>query len=199
MNKKYQQKRNLKDDKPGTLCPELPEFQAGDPAPGAVVYRWFDPEGNYLGWCSYDDGRKFIYGKLYYKTKGQYQTKTKRSITTSNARMIRIVEKATGNLALYAACRVITEKDLIDLDDKVALIKSSRAAIQDFDMNHYNFSMYPNEHKLIPVTMQRKVENDMKEFLKSKKEEILGYLNTYEATLAEQRSDEVAIGVPIDI
>ena len=199
MNKKYQQKRNIKDVKPGLLCPVLPGFAEGDPAIDTTVYRWFDPEGKYLGWCSDNDGRKFLYGKLYYKTKGVYQTKTKRSLMTRDARLIHVNEKVTGKLALYGVRRTIVQADLVDFDDKIALITASRTAIQDFEMSRYNYTQFPNNYQVIPIAMRRKFEKDMDEFLLSKKKELIDYLNTYESSLTEQRRDEVSLGILIDI
>ena len=197
--KKYQQQRNVSGEKKGTLCPFQPEYAAGDPATGVVVYRWFDTEGKYLGWCDFTTGRKFLYGKLYYQSKGKYQTKTRKSLGSSHAKKIFIYEKGTDNLALYGVSRVITQEDLIDLSDKTALIKVTRDAIKSFQMCAYNFQEYPNKYQVIPLTMRRKFEADIKEFLASKKQELIAYLDDYEKVLTAQRADEVNTGIPIDI
>ena len=196
--KKYQQQRKLDNIKKGALCPFQPEYAAGDPAVDTTVYRWFDTDGKYLGWTSFENGRKFLYGKLYYKSKGKYQTKTRNSFRYK-AKMIYIYEKGTDNVALYGALRAITKEDLVDLNDTTALIKATRDAINGFGMSIYNLHEFPNAYKIIPDTMKSKFHTDVEEFIVSKKKELIDFLNEYEKVLTAQRADEVALGIPIDI
>lgn len=175
---KYQQKRNLKGELPASkLVPFLPTFSPGHPTVDSLVYRWFDQQGDYLGWTDSEEGKKYLLGKLYYKTKGAYRVNTKRSWNNRTTKMIRVYEKDSSLLALYGSLRYIKEADLIDIDDKKALLKITRAAVEGFTPTTWNILDYPNPYKVIPVEFREKLATDVANFIKSKHLEILQHID----------------------
>ena len=199
---KYKQSRDLKGyTMANAIPPVLPDFAEGDPKVGEHVYRFFGLSGQFLGWCNYETGRKFLMGKLYYKTKGAYCMRSQRirSATdgTKQGHKIFIREKDTGSLALYAVDRLIAAKDLIDSEDKESLAKISIEVIQAFDMNHWNYESFPDQYKLIPATMRQKFRDDMKNFLYSKKNELIAHLQDIANSYVAQRQHVDTHGVEL--
>jgi hypothetical protein len=146
---KYQQKRDLRGQVAASKAITiLPAFNEGHPAIGRMVYRWFNPQGEYMGWSDFETGKKFLMGKLYYKTKGAYRILTRRSHSSRDVKKIHVYEKDTTNLALYGVLRPIREADLIDLDDKKALLKVTRAAVEKFTPSSWNLLDYPNPSQM---------------------------------------------------
>lgn len=175
--KQYQKKRNLSSERPATqTLPVLPDFAASDPSVGELVYRWFDQNGNYLGWTGYDTGRKFLLGKLYYKTKGAYKIRTLNSHTSRTTKKIYIREKDTHNLAAYAVLRTIEDDDLIDSNDREALCKITLEKLNAHTFSVYYYDNYPNPYKVIPDEMRSKIQKDMQNFLASKQQELIDYV-----------------------
>lgn len=176
--KQYQKKRDLSSERPATqTLPVMPDFAAGDPSVGELVYRWFDQNGNYLGWTGYDTGRKFLLGKLYYKTKGAYKIRTSNSYSNRNAKKICIREKDTHNLAAYAVRRTIEDKDLIDIDDKKALLKITLDGIQNHGFNAWNYTNFPDKYKMIPNAVREQLNTHMANCMKQMKLELENYIN----------------------
>ena len=103
--KHYQKKRNIQAAMASMPVPVLPTFNDGDPTEGVVVARYFDNCGNYMGWTDTETARKYVLGKLYYKTKGAYRCKTKRMHNEVGAKKIFIYEKQTQHLAAFASRR----------------------------------------------------------------------------------------------
>ena len=121
--------------------------------------------------------KKYLLGKLYYKTKGAYRVNTKRSWNNRNTKMICVYEKDSSLLALYGSLRYIKEADLIDIDDKKALLKITRAAVEGFTPTTWNILDYPNPYKVIPVEFREKLATDVANFIKSKHLEILQHID----------------------
>jgi len=174
--KAYQKKRDLREAPASNDLPILPAFETCDPAVGDAVYRWFDKSGNYLGWCSYEVGRKFLVGKLYYKTKGAFTIKTRRSYENRSVRKIYICPKGTNFLAAYVILRTIREKDLIELSDRESLATMTLEVIKKHHFTSYNFTTFPDEFKIVPNEIREKFAIDMQKFLADKKQELVDYL-----------------------
>lgn len=175
---KYQQKRDLRREMPASKAITiLPAFSEGHPTVGHTVYRWFNPQGEYIGWSDFEVGKKFLMGKLYYKTKGAYRIVTRRSHSNRAAKMIHVYEKGGSALALYGVLRPITDVDLIDLDDKKALLKVTRVAVEKFTPTSWNLLDYPNPYKCIPQSFREKLATDMTNFLKTKHQEMLEHID----------------------
>lgn len=196
---KYKQKRNIgkSTTTAASIPPVLPDFSEGDPAVDQRVYRFFDQYGEYLGWCPYDTGRKFLLGKLYYKTKGAYRIRSYklRDGVTPKGHKIHIYEKETSNLALYAVVRYIVAEDLIDLNDRESLAKSLMENVKQYDMTNWNYDSFPNKHNLFPETLRAKFRDDMQNFLASKKQELLNHLQDVANSYVVQRQHTETHGV----
>ena len=175
--KRYQEKRKLNETAAQNDIPVWPVFEAGDPSIDEVVYRFFDRNGEYKGWCGLDTGHKFLMGKLYYKTKGAYCLKTRRSYDDRSIKKIHIYEKSSTHLAAYAVKRKISAEDLIDNTDRESLCKMTREHIVNSQFTAWNFTNYPNKYKVIPVELNTKFHKDMENFLNDKKQELLNYLD----------------------
>ena len=178
--KRYQEKRKLNEIAAQSDIPIWPEFASGDPVVGQVVFRFFDRNGEYKGWGDTETGRKFLMGKLYYKTKGAYRIKTRKSSTsTGNVDKIHIFEKDRmhDRLAAYVVKRNTTAEDLIDNTDREALFKLTREQVDGFGFTCWNFTNYPNKYKAIPIDFNTKFQKDMQDFLDAKKKELIDSLD----------------------
>jgi len=178
---KYQQKRSLKSvTAASATVPVLPAFQQGHPSVDVVIYRWFDNNGDYLGWTNEADGKKFLIGKLYYKTKGAYFIRTRRDYNNIGVRKVYVYEKSSNNLALYAIKRALKPGDLIDLENKKGLLKMTAEQVQNHVFSAWNYSDYPDPYKILPASMRQKFVADMQNFLKQKHEEVLETIKALE-------------------
>lgn len=179
--KRYQEKRKLNEIAAQSDIPIWPEFAPGDPTVGQTVYRFFDRNGEYKGWCDATIGHKFLMGKLYYKTKGAYRIKTRNSYDARTTKKIYIYQKNPNSscdlLAAYAVKRQVTAEDLIDNTDREALCKLTREQVAAHGFTAWNLTNYPNKYKVIPIEMNTKFQKDMQDFLDSKKKELLDYLD----------------------
>lgn len=180
--KRYQEKRKLNEIAAQSDIPVWPEFAPGDPTVGQVVYRFFDRNGTYVGWCDATVGHKFLMGKLYYKTKGAYRIKTRNSYDARTTKKIYIYQKNPNSscdlLAAYAVKRQIVAEDLIDNTDREALCKLTREQVDNYSFSPWNFTSFPNKYKVIPIDFNTKFQKDMQNFLDSKKKELIDYLDT---------------------
>ena len=180
--KRYQQNISPNLVTAATSLPIYPQLNSGDPdfgnTPSVFIFVWFDKDGKYLGWVDTETARKFLLGKLYYKTKGAYKIKTSRAYDSSrhsHDRNITIYEKSSGRPAAYAQTRLIHKHELIDMNDRSVTIPAAIQEIKKFTMNNYNFSSYPNTFKILPDEFRNKFSNDFQEFLKMKKKELIDY------------------------
>lgn len=180
--KRYQEKRKLNEIAAQSDIPIWPEFAPGDPVVGQTVYRFFDRNGTYVGWCDATVGHKFLMGKLYYKTKGAYRIKTRNSYDARTTKKIYIYQKNPNSscdlLAAYAVKRQIVAEDLIDNTDREALCKLTREQVDGYGFTAWNFTSFPNKYKVIPIDFNTKFQKDMQNFLDSKKKELIDYLDT---------------------
>lgn len=179
--KRYQESRKLNEIAAQSDIPIWPEFAPGDPTVGQTVYRFFDRNGKYVGWCDVTIGHKFLMGKLYYKTKGAYRIKTRNSYDARTTKKIYIYEKNPGagcdHLAAYAVKRQIVAEDLIDNTDREALCKLTREQVAAHGFTAWNLTNYPNKYKVIPIDFNTKFQKDLQNFLDAKKQELLDYLD----------------------
>jgi len=177
--KRYQVKRKLNEIAAQSDIPIWPEFAPGDPVVNQVVYRFFDRNGEYKGWCDATVGHKFLMGKLYYKTKGAYRIKTRKSYDSRTTKKIYIYEKDPVNdrLAAYVVKRPVVAEDLIDNTDREALCKLTREQVEAYGFSAWNFTSYPNKYKVIPIDFNTKFQKDMQDFLDAKKKELIDYLD----------------------
>jgi len=177
--KRYQVKRKLNETAAQNDIPIWPEFAPGDPVVNQVVYRFFDRNGEYKGWCDATVGHKFLMGKLYYKTKGAYRIKTRKSYDSRTTKKIYIYEKDPVNdrLAAYVVKRPVVAEDLIDNTDRESLCKLTREQVEAYGFSAWNFTSYPNKYKVIPIDFNTKFQKDMQDFLDAKKKELVDYLD----------------------
>ena len=177
--KRYQVKRKLNETAAQNDIPIWPEFAPGDPVVNQVVYRFFDRNGEYKGWCDATVGHKFLMGKLYYKTKGAYRIKTRKSYDSRTTKKIYVYEKDPVNdrLAAYVVKRPVVAEDLIDNTDREALCKLTREQVEAYGFSAWNFTSYPNKYKVIPIDFNTKFQKDMQDFLDAKKKELVDYLD----------------------
>jgi len=177
--KRYQVKRKLNEIAAQSDIPIWPEFAPGDPVVNQVVYRFFDRNGEYKGWCDATVGHKFLMGKLYYKTKGAYRIKTRKSYDSRTTKKIYIYEKDPVNdrLAAYVVKRPVVAEDLIDNTDRESLCKLTREQVEAYGFSAWNFTNYPNKYKVIPIEVNTKFQKDMQDFLDAKKKELIDYLD----------------------
>ncbi len=177
--KRYQVKRKLNEIAAQSDIPIWPEFAPGDPVVNQVVYRFFDRNGEYKGWCDATVGHKFLMGKLYYKTKGAYRIKTRKSYDSRTTKKIYVYEKDPVNdrLAAYVVKRPVVAEDLIDNTDRESLCKLTREQVEAYGFSAWNFTNYPNKYKVIPIEVNTKFQKDMQDFLDAKKKELIDYLD----------------------
>jgi len=177
--KRYQVKRKLNEIAAQSDIPIWPEFAPGDPVINQVVYRFFDRNGEYKGWCDATVGHKFLMGKLYYKTKGAYRIKTRKSYDSRTTKKIYVYEKDPVNdrLAAYVVKRPVVAEDLIDNTDRESLCKLTREQVEAYGFSAWNFTSYPNKYKVIPIEVNTKFQKDMQNFLDAKKKELIDYLD----------------------
>ena len=193
--KAYQKKRNIVERAAPSTVSILPVFNVdSDPVAGQEVARWFDQTGNFLGWTDAVTSRKFLMGKLYYKTKGAYRIKTRRSHTDRAVKKIFIYEKASNALAAYVIERQLDKKDLVDLNDKRTLAQVTIEKIQAHGFTHWNFTEYPNPYNVIPAEFKQKLHKDMQEFLNAKKAELIALCQSEIDTVNTYANAESEIG-----
>lgn len=192
--KHYQKKRTINAPAADTTVPVLPAFESCDPTEGRVAARYFDNNGNYLGWTDIDTTRKYVLGKLYYKTKGAYRCKTKRMHNEVGAKKIFIYEKQTSHLAAVIIQNTITSKHLVDLDDKRQLALETLSAIQKHGFTTWNFTEFPNAYGIVSQAHRKKMQDDMQNFLNEKKAELIAICQSQIDTVDTYKAAESDIG-----
>ena len=197
--KQYQKKRKINDILAPTSLDVLPTFETCDPVEGTTVYIWYDKEGEYQGWCDIATGKKFLLGKLYYKTKGAYRIRTRRSHDNREVQKISIYQKNSSLLAAFAVCRRIVKEDLIELNDREGLAKITLEAVEKHQFTAWNFSDYPNQYGIVPIEIRTKFQKDLQDFLISKKKELTDYLqlqitDAQQAKVITAKNTEVLAG-----
>jgi len=82
-----------------------------DPSTQEKLALVYDRTGAYLGWTTIANVRKYIYGQLYYKTKGAYAINL--NLRSSRDRKY-IIEKASGKVALVIRYKFVNTDELLD-------------------------------------------------------------------------------------
>lgn len=143
--------------------PCLPDLKTTDRPPFVVpTCLVYNANGSYMGWNEYAEIKKFLYQKLWYKTKGAYTSETKfgkklvvsgtklkgrgpykQRVSTTKFRKnsddftILIKEKATGLIALVIRSVVLAEKDLVDVTSRSEMAHYGLKQIQNVDFARY--------------------------------------------------------------
>lgn len=96
------------------IVPVLPEFSTGDPKAGEFTAFVYDNQGHYMGWAPFEVIQKYLYAKLYYKTKGRYSIDSSKEHDNRKFKNIRLKEKLTGCTALFIKTKTLDVSDLVD-------------------------------------------------------------------------------------
>ena len=197
---KYKKKRDMSRSRPATNGLSIyPTFNEGDPTAGVTIVRFFNQHGDYLGWCDAEAAKKFFYGKLYYKTKGAFTIKTRRSYNDRSVRKIYIYEKATGMLAAYAVQRALTEADFIDTSDKRTIAMVTRDSFKTMQLTPWSLDSFSDPYNVVPKEIRVKFRNDLANFIELKRNELIAICQSQiDACEALTQASEEA-GVNLDI
>lgn len=171
---KYKQKRDLSDENkaPAGLS-FYPTFETCEPTIGISIVRFYSLHGEYLGWCTDEVAKKFFYGKLYYKTKGAYTIKTRRSYRRRATRKIYIYEKASKGLAAYAVKRALDDNDMVDTSDKRALAVSTLNYFKTMSYYASGLDSFHDPYSIVPNEIRNKFRNDLANFVELKRNELI--------------------------
>jgi hypothetical protein len=189
--KSYQKDRKLdRSYTAGNVVSILPTFSPGEPAVGVPVARWYTPEGKFMGWTDAEVSRKFLYGGLYYKTKGFYSIKSKQ-LTNRAGKKFYVTEKTSCKLAAYAVMRSLTDTDMIDEDNKLETAKIGLSQVMSYGWNYYNMDSFPDTYKLLPTDYRRKIADMREEFVeKMKQQTIKEFQNLIDAEMVQRQHVE---------
>lgn len=121
------------------LPPVLPVLEQTDLKAGVTYIMAYDSAQNYIGHCTEEVARKYIYSGLVYKTKKAYRAdRCRRNNKTYYSHWI-VVHAATNEIALVLVERSFTPEALIRKGDKAAFAKlflervNNRQLIHAFD------------------------------------------------------------------
>ena len=189
--KSYQKKRAMSGGyTAGNVISTLPKFASGEPTTGVAIARWFTPDGKYLGWTDGETSRKFLYGGLYYKTKGTYSVKSK-ILSGSSGKKYYITEKTSCKLAAYVVMRCLNESDMIDEDNKLETAKVGLSQVMNYGWNYYNMESFPDNYKLLPPEYRKKIVAMREEFVeKIKQQTAKEFQNLIDAEMAQRQHIE---------
>ena len=149
--KAYQKKYQVSNPTPSPLS-VLPDLETGlDPKVGDTSVLIFNHKGDYIGWCSPEAMKKFLYGKLYYKTKGMFSINTAKNRRYSGKdKTVSIKEKTTGNIALIAVTKILEDADMVDATNtKEKAIYQLNHEIQPLEINRYNYNQIPDKYDVL--------------------------------------------------
>ena len=114
-----------------------------EPPVGTPIYRIYSNTGNYLGWTADAAAiKKYLYGWLYYKTKGWYKVETTkvgygRDQQRTNQR-IKIYHRETGLIALNIRYVELVHDDFYDKND---VDSAADIALRKFRSNYAAFTV----------------------------------------------------------
>jgi len=162
-------------------CPVLPALSKDDVPAGIEKAFAYDNNGNYLGHAEVADVKKFLLTRLYYKTKGAYNVKTRRY--DRNEYTINIYEKGTSNTALQFQCRKLKEVDVIDADDKLEQVRYAiENELNDFKVYSYqmgNWSIPTADKFNLTHEFRKELEIEVRAVIEAKKQKMLNHLNSF--------------------
>jgi hypothetical protein len=167
---------------------------------------WYDNNGSYIGHTTVEVAKKYVLGKLYYKTKNKDTKKSPYTISSNRVNQYRNniktykIHTSTKRIALQICFVTITDKHLIDLDNIDQTTELAIAKVEAFQPSVYNYYSYPDEFKLLKnFKYKEKFEQQIKELLCEQKKEILAYLQTNKdinkgfSALALLRTKQIAL------
>jgi len=184
-------------------CPVLPVLSKDDVPAGIEKAFAYDNNGNYLGHAEIADVKKFLLTRLYYKTKGAYNVKTRRQYyRDSEGQTISIFEKGTSNTALLFQYRTLKADDIIDADDKLEQI---RYALEN-ELNDFKVSSYQMGHWSIPTAdkfnltheFRKELEIEVRAVIEAKKQKMLNHLNSFIEANKLLQNASAECGVELD-
>lgn len=159
----------------------LPALNTSEPLPGVRIARYYDNNGNYLGWADEETNRKYIYGKLYYKTKGAYKVSSRRySYDNRVDKKISIDDKQTGKTVAYIVLRPLNADDFIDKSDRASVARAAFEGLLNYNFNGYNLETFPDKYNIFRE-LREKITQDHHNFIKEKRQEILDFALKMEA------------------
>ena len=193
-----------------TQVPILPDMNmTDDPQQGRVTYLVYAPTGDYLGFSDDEQVRKYLYGKLYYKTKGAYSThNTKVDNFDKTQRKIFVYLKTTRAIALYLHRRIITELDLIDTADKSSHAAYTLQKVKDTSFNFNNISNFSDQFNQCEAIKKKLVDDanalanrqreERARFETDAKMEVIKYLEGLAAAEKDLQDQGAEVGIPTD-
>lgn len=183
-------------------CPVLPALSKDDVPAGIEKAFAYDNNGNYLGHAEVADVKKFLLTRLYYKTKGAYNVKTRRQY--SDEYTINIYEKGTSNTALQFQCRRLKACDVIDADDKIEKVRYAlEHELNDFKIYSYqkgNWSIPTVDKFNLTYEFREELEQEIRELIEAKKQKMIMRLNRIiEASDLLQAASAACGGIDFDV
>ena len=182
----YKQAIKIHDyDKADHTAPIYDILSTNTPLVGAEYSIWYDNNGNYIGHTTVEIAKKYVLGKLYYKTKNKETKKSPYTIASNrvnryrdNAKVYKVRTNGT-RIALQIHFVTITDKHLIDVANIDQTTELSITKVQAFEPSIYNYCSYPDEFKLLKnFDYILKFEQQVKQLLQQQKQEILEHLET---------------------
>lgn len=152
-------------------------FKEVEPVIDSTVAFVYDHQGRYLGWSNPEPVRKYLYGKLYYRTKRAYRVTSNRRRYGVDRKYV-ILTRDSGLTALVIHQRKVTADILVDLDCVSSVTDAALKAVQDFKPTYWSFCNYPDQYKLLePAKFNTKFQNEFNEMVARQKQEVIEYLN----------------------
>lgn len=167
--KLYQKSINISNPTPDKL-EHLPSLTAIDPALYTTISRYYDHTGTYIGWCTPEVTKKFLYGSLYYKTKGSIRIYTE---GRGDEKKIALLDKRTNKTHLIIDNNSLGDKELIDTDSKLDKAKFTLQRFQGevgkgtFSASYTSRVSDIDEYKLIPTTIHDEARNRYNELIEA--------------------------------
>ena len=182
----YKQAIKIHDyDKADHTAPIYDILSTNTPLVGAEYSIWYDNNGNYIGHTTVEIAKKYVLGKLYYKTKNKETKKSPYTIASNRVNRYRDNNKVYkvrtngARIALQIHFVTITDKHLIDVANIDQTTELSITKVQAFEPSAYNYCSYPDEFKLLKnFDYKQKFEQQVKQLLQQQKQEILEHLET---------------------
>ena len=193
-------------DKADHTAPIYDILSTNTPLVGDEYSIWYDNNGNYIGHTTVEIAKKYVLGKLYYKTKNKETKKSPYTIASNRVNRYRDNNKVYkirtngARIALQIHFVTITDKHLIDVANIDQTTELSITKVQAFEPSIYNYCSYPDEFKLLKnFDYKQKFEQQVKELLLQQKQEILTHLQTNKninkgfSALALLRTNKIAL------
>ena len=197
--KSYQKQLKALSWRASKCCPVLPALSKDDVPAGIEKAFAYDNNGNYLGHAEVADVKKFLLTRLYYKTKGAYNVKTRRQYDEYT---INIYEKGTSNTALLFQCRKLKADDVIDADDKLEQVRYAlENELKDFKVSSYqmgNWSIPTVDKFNLTHEFRKELEIEVRAVIEAKKQKMLNHLNSFIEANKLLQNASAECGVELD-